>query len=204
MVKWLKTLKWSIRLLLGLGLIIGILVVSCVVCREETTVVKEGWVKAPMEETSTIFDKLNPFTKTPKKADVILKEWPRGTKVIEIEPQEETIQIAIPPSGEVLTPEGVGGVTVYKKPERDWGLEVRPFVGVGYAKGLAGVGGVDLFKVKIVKPIHVGPAIAYNGEVSGGGSVGVSVWRNFDVRGYVGANLSGQPVYGGVVAIGIE
>lgn len=209
MRKWLKRLRWLIPLLVGLGLIIGVLVLSCAVCREEKApeAVKEGWVKADKKKTSTVLDKLNPLKKTPSRADDLLKEWPRGTKIVEIQPREEITYIAIPPSGDVLTPEGVEGVTVYEKPERDWGLKFRPFIGAGLStNGPGALVGVDVFKVW---KVHVGPGINIaiknkNANVAGVGALGFNVWRNIDLKGYGGATFDGERVFGGGVTIGIQ
>lgn len=203
MLKWIRRLKVIIPIVIVLALIVGAFIVLGIVCRDEEVFIKEGWQKVTTKKTSGPPATWMPWYK-PTRADKILKDWPAGTKIIEIEPHEETIHIAIPPSGDVLIPEGEQGITVFEKPKRTWGPEARPWFGGGYVDGIAAAGGLDIFKVKIIKDIHVGPALAYNGELSGGGSVGVNLWRNIDLRGYVGAQFSGGIVYGGAVAIGIQ
>jgi hypothetical protein len=203
MHKWFKRLRSWISVLVVFGVIIGVLVLSCIVCREEKTpeAIKEGWKKAPTEKTTG-----PPMTWLPghkkKKADVILENWPRGTRMVEIQPREETTYIAIPPSGEIQTPKGTEGVTVYEKPKRDWGLKFRPFIGAGVGTGGPGaVAGVDLVKLWRV---HVGAGILYDGDAAGVGAVGLNVWRNIDAKGYVGVNVDGKRVFGGGVTIAIE
>lgn len=166
--------------------------------------VKEGWVAPPTEKPSTLFDRLNPLKKTPTPADKILKGWPAGTRVVEVGPSPKPTLIAVPPSGEILTPKGTVNVTVYEKPKRNWGLEFRPFVGVG-ATGpdinVAAVAGVDVFKVS---RLHTGPGVCVDSKaVSGVMTASYGLWRNVDVRVGGGYGTAGGMGFAGV-SIGIE
>ena len=130
-LKWLKRLRYVALVVVGLAIIIGVLVFLKCSCDGDVQIAKDGWKVVDKKQTSTLFDRLNPLKKTPTKADKLLKGWAPGTRIVEVTPQEETVYIAIPPTGEIQVPEHVEGVTVYEKPTRDWGLEFRPFLGAG-------------------------------------------------------------------------
>lgn len=203
MVKWVKRLKWLAPLLAGLGLIFGGLILFGVVCGEKAPdVIQKGLKKAPKEKTTGAPLSWLPGRKKTK-ADILLEDWPRGTRIVEVGPSEETTYVTIPPTGDILIPPETTNVTVYEKPKSNVGFEFRPFIGAAYGNtGLGAVAGVDVFKIW---KVHTGLGITANQDaVAGVGAVGVSIWRNVDLKGYGGATLSGEKVFGGAVTIAIE
>lgn len=198
-----------------LAVIIGGLVLFAVVCREETPsapAVKgdapPGWVPTEEEKETPWYKKLSPIYQ-PSKADEVLKPWPRGSRVVHVETEKgEHVEVGILPDGEVFIPDNQPHkVTVYHKPERDVALEFRPFIGPSLGtNGPGAIGGIDVVKLWRV---HVGLGVAVGikdkkANVAGVGAVGWNVWRNVDVKGYGGATLKGERVFGGAVTIGIE
>lgn len=164
-----------------------------------------GWVPKEEYEPTPWYKKLSP-TYRPSKADKALKGWPRGSRVVHVETEKgKRVEIGILPDGEVFVPEGQPHkVTVYHRPEAKVALEFRPFIGAGLGtNGVAAVGGVDVLRAWRV---HMGPGVAVNikGKVAGVGAVGLNVWRNIDLKGYGGATLDGERVFGGGVTIGIQ
>ena len=203
MIKRLKLIPIGIAAVALLGVAV-LIFLSCRGCGDEPRITKDGWKAVDKEQTSTLFDKLNPLKKTPTKADKLLEGWPAGTRIVEVTPQTETVYIAIPPTGEIQVPKHVTGVTVYESPTRNWGFEIRPFLGAGVSGpdlAPAAVAGVDVFKVW---RLHTGPGVCVDsGAFSGVWTASVGVWRNVDVRGGGGYGTNGGMGFAGVT-IGIE
>ncbi len=159
-----------------------------------------GWRVADDVRTSSALQRLNPLHR-PTEADVIMRDWPAGSRVVRIETEGgEEIELGILPGGEVAVPEGrPHAVTVYHKPERAVALELRPFVGAGLSiDGPAVVAGVDVVRAW---RLHLGPGVAVafpDREVAAVGSLGVNLWRNVDVR-----LAGGYGTAGGTAAVGV-
>jgi len=203
LIKWLKRLKYVFWVVLGLAIIIGVLIFLRCEC-DDTPIIKEGWEPVKTEKTSGPPATWMPWFK-PTKADKVLKDWPSGTRIIEVEPQSETVYIAIPESGPIQIPRGVKGITVYEKPVSKAGLEFRPWLGGGATvypeiKPAAAVG-VDILNIWRV---HTGPGVCVDsGAFSGLWTASVGMWRNIDARAGGGFGTGGATGFVGV-SIGIE
>ncbi|HUV85686.1 MAG TPA: hypothetical protein VMX79_01075 [bacterium] len=160
-----------------------------------------GWRVVDDERTSGALQKLNPLHR-PTQADVIMRDWPAGSRVVHVETEGgEHVELGILPGGEVAVPEGQPhDVTVYYKPEPAVALELRPFVGAGLGtSGPAVMGGVDVIRAW---RFHLGPGVAVafpDKEIAAVGTLGYSVWRNVDVR-----LAGGYGTAGGVAAVGVS
>ncbi len=159
-----------------------------------------GWRVVGEEPTAGALQRLNPFRR-PAKADVVMRDWPAGSRVVKVETEGgEQVELGILPGGEVAVPEGQPHeVTVYYKPEPAVALELRPFVGAGLSiDGPAVVAGVDVVRAW---RLHAGPGVAVafpDREVAAVGAVGYNVWRNVDIRLAAGYGTAGGTVAAGV------
>lgn len=206
----MKTLK---RLAVPVSIIVAVvgaaLVVKWLLARREGGVVAAGteveqpppgWRVVDEERTSGALQRLNPFHR-PAEADVIMRDWPAGSRVVHVETEGgERVELGILPGGEVAVPEGQPhAVTVYHKPDPAVALELRPFGGAGLGTdGPAVIAGVDVVRAW---RLHAGPGLAVSlpdKEVAAVGAVGCSVWRNVDVR-----LAGGYGTAGGVAAVGV-
>jgi len=186
--------------LLGLRLLIGGEGPARAPAGPRAEVPPPGWAVAPEERTSSAVEKLNPLHR-PTEADVIMRDWPAGSRVVKVETEGgEEVELGILPGGEVAVPEGQPHkVTAYYKPEPAIALEMRPFVGAGLSiDGPAVMAGVDVVRAW---RLHLGAGVAASfpdGDVAAVGAVGCSVWRNVDVR-----LAGGYGTAGGVAAVGV-
>jgi hypothetical protein len=160
-----------------------------------------GWHTVEEERTSGALQKLSPFHR-PTKADVVMREWPAGSRVVRVETEGgEEVELGILPGGEVAVPESQPHkVTVYHKPEATVALELRPFVGAGLSTdGPTLMAGVDVLRAW---RLHAGAGVAVtfpDREVAALGAAGVKLWRNVDLR-----LAGGYGTAGGVAAIGLS
>lgn len=160
-----------------------------------------GWRTVEEERTSGALQKLSPFHR-PTKADVAMREWPAGSRVIRVETEGgEEVEVGILPGGEVAVPEGQPHkVTIYHKPEPAVALELRPFVGAGLSTdGPALMAGVDVLRAW---RLHLGPGVAVaftDRDVAALGAAGVNLWRNVDLRLAGGYGTAGR-----VAAVGLS
>ena len=202
-----------IVILLAAGAVLGAAVVGYVTCRGcggeprsgavQPATPKEtppGWTAPPEKKTTPALKRILP-TYRPTRADVVLKPFPPGSRVVEVQPEGgPPIQVGILPGGEVVVPEGVKAV-VYETPPAAIALEARPWVGGGAeasAMGvdIAGAGGVDLVRVW---RFHAGPGVvASRDNVAGVVAGGVNLWRNVDARAGGGYGLEGATAFVGV------
>ena len=143
-----------------------------------------GWAVAAEERTSSAVEQINPLHR-PTEADVIMRDWPAGSRVVKVETEGgEEVELGILPGGEVAVPEGQPHeVTVYYKPEPAVALELRPFVGVGLSiDGPAAVAGVDVVRAWRLHA-GAGAAVAFpERDIAAVGTLSYNVWRNVDVR----------------------
>ena len=207
-MKILKRL--AVPLLLAAVVIIAALAIRCFFTRGDgpaappgrpAAAPPPGWRTVEEERTSGALQKLSPFHR-PTKADVVMREWPAGSRVVRVETEGgEEVELGILPGGEVAVPEGQPHkVTVYHKPEAAVGLELRPFVGAGLSTdGPAVMAGVDVIRAW---RLHLGPGVALtlpDKDVAAVGAVGYSLWRNVDLR-----LAGGYGTAGGTGAVGVS
>lgn len=164
-----------------------------------------GWAVVPEERTSSAAEKLNPLHR-PTKADVIMRDWPAGSRVVKVETEGgEEVEVGILPGGEVAVPEGQPHeVVVYYKPEPAVAFEIRPFVGAALGTtGPAVVAGVDVVRAWRLH-VGAGATVAFpDRDVAGVGTLSYNVWRNIDVRLAGGYGTAGATASVGV-SVGVE
>ena len=207
-MKMLKRL--AVPLLLAAGVIIAALAIRWFFTRGDgpaappgrpAAAPPPGWRTVEEERTSSALQRLSPFHR-PTKADVVMKEWPAGSRVVRVETEGgEEVELGILPGGEVAVPEGQPHkVTVYHKPEAAVALELRPFVGAGLSTdGPAIMAGVDVFRAW---RLHLGAGVALtlpDKDVAALGAAGVNLWRNVDLR-----LAGGYGTAGGTAAVGVS
>jgi hypothetical protein len=155
-----------------------------------------GWTAAPAETTPLVE---NPFK--PSTAGKKTKPLPAGSSVIEVPPSTTPTLIGILPGGEVIVPQGVEGVVVYKKRLPLMALECRPWLGAGvegHAAGIAPAAAVGLDVVRVGR-VHGGPGgLASPRNVAALITGGVEIWRNVDGRVGGGFGTAGATAFAGV------
>lgn len=202
----------------GIGVILGAAVVGYVMCRRRADAPRSaavqpatprgsppGWAAPPAERTTPAIRRILPGYR-PTRADVVLRPFPPGSRVVEVQPEKgPPVQVGILPGGDVVVPEGVKAV-VYEKPPALIALEFRPWIGGGAAASAAEIDAAAAAGVDVVRAwrFHAGPGVvASRDNVAGVLTGGVTLWRNVDARVGGGYGLEGAVALVGV-GIGIE